>query len=111
MRNYNNPHCTSTRDFENDLRAVNYLLRAMNRYIDRNQCKPELMLNHTILLYNVFGSFATDMILFSSDDKHLPTVKTLAKYLYRIEGNEVIQGIDLSQIDDDKYIQDELSKL
>lgn len=61
---YDNPHCYDTVEFYDDLNRFKYLKRLFNRYVEDGELKERLILNHIIVLYNVFGVEATTKMLF-----------------------------------------------
>tara|TARA_Y100000034_G_C6799659_1_gene358676 strand:+ start:103 stop:498 length:396 start_codon:yes stop_codon:yes gene_type:complete len=63
-QNYQNPHCTGIDDFNEDLNHIKYIKRLFNRYQNKGVIKINLIVNHLILLYNVFESEAMTKILF-----------------------------------------------
>ncbi len=63
-KHYENPHCTGIEDFNNDLNHIKYLKRLFNRYQKGDDFKTNLVINHLILLYNVFDSQAITRVLF-----------------------------------------------
>mgnify|MGYP006921363410 CR=1 FL=1 len=62
MRHYDNDNCESVEEFNEDLQRVKYVKRLLNRYVETGELKERLVLNHIVLLYNVFGNAATDML-------------------------------------------------
>lgn len=62
MNHYDNPGCHSIIEFEDDLRRFLYLKKLFNRYTYEGDLKERLILNHIIVLYNIFGSALTDML-------------------------------------------------
>lgn len=62
MRHYDNANCESLEEFKEDLSRVKYVKRLINRYLESGDLKERLILNHIVLLYNVFGPAATDML-------------------------------------------------
>ena len=64
MKHYDNPQCTSVREFEEDLNRFLYLQKLLNRYINnKDELRERLILNHLIVLFNLFND-ATINILF-----------------------------------------------
>jgi hypothetical protein len=61
---YDNPQCYDTEEFFDDLNRFKYLKRLFNRYEESGDLKYRLILNHLIILYNVFGPIATTRMLF-----------------------------------------------
>ena len=66
IKHYNIPNCTGYKDFQDDLDHIKYLKRLFKRYKpDQSDSKlVRLVLNHLILLYNVFETEAMTRILF-----------------------------------------------
>ena len=63
MKCYNAPHCILS-EFESDIKRTKYLKRLFRRYRVTKILKERLILNHIIVLYNVFGAEATIRMLF-----------------------------------------------
>lgn len=53
-QNYSNPQCHSTEEFLEDLRRIKYIKKLCTRYIESGDLKERLILNHLIILSNVF---------------------------------------------------------
>jgi hypothetical protein len=51
---YDNPQCTDTEEFEDDLKRIRYLKRLFRKYKQTGELKDRLILNHLVVLYNVF---------------------------------------------------------
>lgn len=64
MKFYENPQCLSESDFNNDLKILKYVKRLLNRYERTQVLKERLMLNHLIMLGNVFPVKVLVRILF-----------------------------------------------
>ena len=62
-KHYNNPACTGTDEFFDDLRRIKYIKKLITRYIETGELKERLILNHIIVLSNVFNSTALCRIL------------------------------------------------
>lgn len=69
-KHYDNPQCFDTLEFYEDLARFKYIKRLFNRYEETGELKERLVLNHLIILYNVFGSAATRMLFFKLDGYH-----------------------------------------
>ena len=61
---YDNPQCHSTEEFIEDLKRIKYIKKLITRYIDSGELKDRLILNHLIILYNVFGAEHMARILY-----------------------------------------------
>ena len=62
IKNYENPQAVTREDFEKDLNHFRYVKRLLKKYKNTGQLKVHLILNHFIILYNVFGEAATPML-------------------------------------------------
>ena len=81
MKCYNSPHCIMS-EFEGDIKRTKYLKRLFRRYKVTKSLKERLILNHIILLNNVFGNEATSRILFYKiDERDYDILKTFLSYL------------------------------
>jgi hypothetical protein len=79
-------------EFEGDLKRTKYLKRLFRRYKVTKTLKERLILNHIILLYNVFGAEATTRILFYRiDEKDYDVLKTFLVYLNLLP--KIVRGI------------------
>ena len=64
-KHYDNPQCFDTLEFYDDMKRFKYLKRLFNRYEDTGELKERLIINHLIVLYNVFGpEHCTRMLFF-----------------------------------------------
>jgi hypothetical protein len=91
MKCYNAPHCIMS-EFESDIKRTKYLKRLFRRYKITSSLKERLILNHIILLNNVFGPEATARILFYKiDERDYDILKTFLSYLNIVP--EMIYGI------------------
>lgn len=89
VKAYNSPHCIMS-EFEGDIKRTKYLKRLFRRYKVTKSLKERLILNHIILLNNVFGTEATSRILFYKiDERDYDILKTFLSYL-NIMPDEVI---------------------
>jgi hypothetical protein len=94
---YTSPHCILS-EFEGDIKRTKYLKRLFRRYKVTKIIKERLILNHIILLNNVFGTEATARILFyKTDERDYDILKTFLSYLniapdvvYGIRGKNIL---------------------
>ena len=63
-KHYDNPSCFDTLEFYEDLNRFKYIKRLLSRYEETGELKERLILNHIIILYNLFGVPATTRMLF-----------------------------------------------
>ncbi len=62
IRYYENPQAVTKEDFEKDLNHFKYIKRLLKRYKKSGELKTHLILNHFIILYNIFGEATTPML-------------------------------------------------
>jgi hypothetical protein len=114
MKSYNSPNCIMS-EFEGDLKRTKYLKKLFRKYKKSNILKERLILNHIILVYNVFGvEAATKILFYKIDDRDYDILKTFLLYLnYMPDRVFGIRGknIDSSTIMVDLNIAEILRKL
>lgn len=81
MRFYDNPQCTSTEEFEDDLKRFSYLKKLFGRYVEKGDLKERLILNHLIIIFNVFGAAAIEFLFFKIDEEYWPVLATFLEYM------------------------------
>ena len=79
-RHYDNPHCHDVSEFEEDLKRFQYLRKLFGRYKQFGDLKERLILNHLIIIYNCFGTNATDMLFMKLEEYH-EYLKPFVEYL------------------------------
>lgn len=63
-KHYDNAQCFDTVEFYEDLNRFKYIKRLFNKYRESGDLKERLILNHIMILYNLFGPLATTRMLF-----------------------------------------------
>ena len=115
MKNYENNQCLSEKDFNNDLKIFKYLRRLLNRYENGGDIKVRLILNHLIMLTNVFPvTVTTRMLFFKIPERYWSVLKTFLIYLNympniikSVSGKTIIS----SDILIDMYVAEQLRKV
>ena len=88
-QHYNNPECTSVEEFKEDLSRFKYLKRLLKRYEQAGDLQERLILNHLIVLYNVFGIEAGLNILeLKIEIEHWGVLKPFLIFLKAIKNTE-----------------------
>jgi len=107
---YDNPSYESDEEFSEDLNRIKYIKRLFFRYDNTGELKLRLILNHIIILTNVFGNEGTTRILFyKSEEKYYGYIKSFLKYLNCLPS--VIPELDLKEINTDHRIDNHLNEL
>ena len=55
IKHYDNPQCEGEKEFHDDMKRFKYIKRLLRKYKDTNILKERLLLNHIIVLNNLFG--------------------------------------------------------
>jgi hypothetical protein len=88
MHHYDNPQCHSIEEFEEDLRRFLYLKKLFSRYKNNGELRERLILNHIIVLYNIFGEATTDMLYFKLEE-YESSLTTFLVYLNRLPEEKI----------------------
>lgn len=84
IKNYENPHAVTKEDFDRDLNHFKYIKRLFRRYKNTGVLKTHLLINHFIILYNIFGEAATPMLFFKIEMELWPLIKTFIIFLNKL---------------------------
>ena len=76
IKNYENPQAVTKEDFDRDLNHFKYIKRLLKRYKNTGQLKTHLLLNHFIVLYNIFGEATTAMLFFKIESELWSAMKS-----------------------------------
>jgi len=110
LQHYENPQCSSLEEFYEDLDRIKYLKRLMNRGDGDAGQKNRLILNHLIILTNVFGIVPGCRILFyRMEQKYHRQLKTYLHYL-NVLAREIPET-NISLIEMDNALLEELRRI
>jgi hypothetical protein len=105
-KHYDNPHCLSTEEFLEDLKRIKYIKKLLTRYAENGDLKERLILNHLIILSNLFGAEHLCRLLYlkmRSQFKYLKPflilLNSLPDRMYDIRDEKVIE-LDMIPMDD-----------
>lgn len=105
-KHYNNPQCSSTDEFYDDLNRVKYIKRLINRYFDTSELSERLLINHIIVFYNVFGiEIATKLLAVKLPFKYWKVIKPFLVKLKYVDTEDLV-GIEM-----DKQVIEALRKI
>jgi hypothetical protein len=91
VKAYDKPNCIMS-EFKEDMKRFNYLKRLFYRYRKEGEMRERLVINHLIVLYNVFGvDVATRMLFFKVHKEDYHTLKTYLLFLNYMPS--VVMGI------------------
>ena len=84
IQNYNNPSSVTYADFEEDLKRFKYIKRLLKRYATTGELKTHLILNHVIVLYNVFDDAATPLLFYKTEATYWSQIRAFMLFLNRL---------------------------
>jgi hypothetical protein len=84
IKNYENPQAVTKEDFDKDLNHFKYIKRLLKRYRNTGELKVHLILNHFIVLYNIFGEATTPMLFFKIEKQLWSVMKTFVIFLNKL---------------------------
>ena len=90
MKNYDNPQADGEEEFQEDLKRFKYLKRLFRKYRATGELKTRLILNHIIVLNNVFGNEASaTLLLYKIEQEYWAILKTFLVFLKTINEEEL----------------------
>ena len=106
QQNYDNPTLETQEEFDDDIKRFKYLKRLFRKYEITGDIKIRLILNHLVVLQNVFGAdVAISLLLFKIDKNYWPVLKACLDYLGYLYSHE------LKEFDKDVQIEEMLKEL
>ena len=84
IKHYENPQAVTKEDFEKDLNHFKYIKRLLKRYRNTGELKAHLLLNHFIILYNIFGEGTTAMLFYKIEEEMWTIMKTFVVFLDKL---------------------------
>jgi hypothetical protein len=99
VKHYDNPQCEGEKEFHDDMKRFKYIKRLFKKYTLSGQLKERLLLNHIIILRNLFGTEAcVTLLLFKTQKEYLSILKSFLIFLNMITEDE------LTGIESDNYV-------
>jgi hypothetical protein len=110
MREYRNSQCESIEEFYEDLNRIKYIKRLLKKFDVKGEIKERLILNHMIVLNNVFGPLGCSRILFFKiESQYHSYLKTFLNYLNYLP--QEIPEVEIIKIPFDNKIFSVLERL
>ena len=81
IKHYESPQAVTKEDFERDLNHFKYIKRLLKRYRSTGELRIHLLINHFIILYNIFGEAATPMLFFKIEKELWSALKSFIMFL------------------------------
>ena len=106
IKHYDNPQCEGEKEFQDDLKRFKYIKRLLRKYYDTGVLKERLLLNHLIVLNNVFGPDAcATLLLYKIQKEFWPALKSFLLFL------NILTEEELKEIKEDEKILEVLKEL
>ena len=106
IKYYDNPQCEGEKEFYDDMKKFKYIKRLLRKYRDSGVLKERLLLNHIIVLNNLFGPEAcVTLLLFKIQKEYWDTLKSFLLYL------NIIRNDELQEVKENKDVLEILRKL
>lgn len=108
IKAYDNPGCNGIKEFHDDVKRFKYLKKLFRRYKNNDDLKERLIINHIVVLCNVFGvEAATKMLFYKIEEDLWPVLKTFLVFL-NFMPIEVIVSKGINEVEiplDDKVVK------
>ena len=85
IKHYDNPQSVTVDDFMEDMKKFKYLKRLLKRYLKTGVLRVNLILNHLIILFNVFGEGTIPLLMYKLGEEYYSIIKTFLVYFNRID--------------------------
>ena len=108
IKNYENPQAITQDDFYRDLNHFKYVKRLLRRYKNTGELKTHLLINHFIVLYNIFGEATTPMLFYKIEMELWAFMKPFIVFLNKLPE---YPRCYIHDIDSDEYCKLEILKL
>jgi hypothetical protein len=80
---YDNPQALTMEDFQSDLKRIRYIKKLLKKYKKDGILKSHLLLNHLIVLFNVFNDATVPLLFYTLDKELWPSLKSFLLFLNR----------------------------
>ena len=84
IKHYDNPQAVTYEDFLNDMKKFKYVKRLLKRYKKTGDLKSHLLINHFIVLYNVFQDATTPLLFYKIEKELWSPMKTFIMFLGKL---------------------------
>jgi len=106
IKHYDNPQCEGEAEFQDDMKRFKYIKRLLRKHQETGILKERLILNHMIVINNVFGvDAASTLLLFKIEPTYWTVLKSFMIFLNMLPDGE------LGDISEDKTVREVLEKL
>ena len=90
IKHYDNPQCEGEKEFHDDMKRFKYIKRLLRKYKETGVLKERLLLNHIMIINNLFGPAAfVTLLLFKIQKEYWETLKSFLLYLNILREDEL----------------------
>jgi hypothetical protein len=104
MKYYDNPSCKGISEFKDDLKKFSYLKKLFKKYKPGSIVKERLILNHIVVLNNLFGTACVNMLFFKTEEANWPQLKSFLLFLNLMPPDNLL-------IEQDQLVLESLGKI
>lgn len=106
IKNYDNPQCEGESEFHDDMKRFKYIKRLLRKYRETGELKERLILNHMIVVFNVFGAEAgSTLMLFKIEPEFWHILKSFMTFLGMLPEDELLM------LDEDLNVKEVLERI
>ena len=106
IKHYDNPQCEGEKEFHDDMKRFKYIKRLLRKYKETGVLKERLLLNHIIILKNLFGPEAcVTLLLFKIQREPWETLKSFLLFL------NILRQDEISEVEENTEVLEVLRKL
>jgi hypothetical protein len=98
MRHYDNVQCNTIDEFQNDIHRILCVKKLIDKYLSSGNINLRLVLNHVIILYNLFDMLIVELLKLRLEEKHYPVIKAVLVFLKYIESDDWNDVLEDSKI-------------
>ena len=84
IKHYENPQAVTRDDFFDDLSRFKYIKKLLRKYLKSGDLKVDLLINHFIIIFNVFNDAAVPLLFFKLERELWSSIKTFLYFLNRV---------------------------
>ena len=84
IKHYDNPQAVTRDDFFDDLSRFKYIKKLLRKYLKSGDLKVDLLINHFIIIFNVFNDAAVPLLFFKLERELWSSIKTFLYFLNRV---------------------------
>ena len=106
QQNYDNPTLEKDKELYDDIKRFKYLKRLFRKYKTTGDVKIRLIINHIVVLQNVFSAdVAITLLLFKIDREYWSILKTVLNHL------KLLYEHEMGDVEEDEKIKEMLKEL